>query len=250
MTATGLSGLPLFLRFLTTYPAPQAVVSALRSGVLTSLDARTATIWALADGDLVMVAQDGHTREESERYSVLPGTLDLLMWRAIRSGSPLITDEDDAVMSNFSSVDEESWSRTLTRVGAVSVVRAPLMHCGQPVGALGLLLGQPWPGDPESVALIDSLASLLGLWLTSPESGATDAARANRTSATSLSLAFTDRQKEVLRMVEQDATTPQIALALRQSESTVKQDLQQAMRALNTRSRAIAAARARELGLL
>ena len=248
MNGISLRGLPQFLTFLTTYPEPQQVVSSLRTGVLSSVGARTTTLWSLTDGDLVMVAQDGHTREEADRYSVLPGNLDLLMWRAIRSGSPLITGENDAVMSNFSSVDEESWSRTLTRVEAVSVVRAPLMHCGQPVGALGLLSDQVWNSD--AAALLEVVTSMLGLWLTSPDSGAREAAKANRTRATSFRLAFTDRQKEVLRMVEQDASTPQIAITLNQSESTIKQDLQQVMRALNTRNRAIAAARARELGLI
>lgn len=250
MTGRGLHGLPQFLRFLTTDPEPDELVAALRSGVGASLGARTATVWLLVDGDLVMVAQDGHTRDEADRYSVLPGTLDLLMWRAMRSGSPLITDESDAVMSNFSSVDEETWSRTLARVETVSVVRAPLMHCGQPVGALGLLLDRRWAADQEAEGLLTVVSSLLALWITSPDSGAKEAAKAHRSRASAFRLAFTERQKEVLRLVEQDATTPQIALALRQSESTVKQDIQQAMRALNTRNRAIAAARARELGLI
>lgn len=248
MSGFGLRGLPQFLTFLTTYPEAQQVVSSLRTGVLSSVGARTATLWSLMDGDLVMVAQDGHTRDEADRYSVLPGNLDLLMWRAIRSGEALVTDENDTVMSQFSSVDEESWSRTLARVHTVSVVRAPLMHCGQPVGALGLLVDQVWNDD--AAALLEVVASMLGLWLTSPDSGAREAATANRTRATSFRLAFTDRQKQVLHLVEQDASTPEIAIALNQSESTIKQDLQQVMRALNTRNRAIAAARARELGLI
>ena len=250
MTAPTLRGLPQFLRYLTTFPDPQAMVTSLRTGVLSSFGARTASIWALVDDDLIVVAQDGHTREEADRYSVLPGSLDLLMWRAVRSGQLLVTDDSDTVMSNFTNVDGEFWPRTLTRVEAVSIIRAPIMHAGRPVGALGLLLDRHWPGDADSTALLATVCSVLGLWVTSPESGASEAVAANQKRSTAFRLSFTERQKAILRLVEQDMTTAQIALALRQSESTVKQDLQHVMRALNTRSRAIAAARARELGLL
>lgn len=250
MTITSLHGIPQFLRFSTTYPTPDALVANLRTTAFGAYGARTCSVWTVIDDDLVVVAQDGHTAEEADRYSVLPGALDLLIWRAVRSGTPLITDEGDAVLSTFATIDEQYWQRTLQRVETASVVRAPLLHRGQPVGALGLLLDQPWPGDATAIAVLDIVRNTLALWLTSPESGARAAAEANRSRSTSLSLAFSDRQKQILRLVEQDASTPKIALTLMLSESTVKQDLQQAMRALNTRSRSIAAARARELGLL
>jgi DNA-binding NarL/FixJ family response regulator len=51
-------------------------------------------------------------------------------------------------------------------------------------------------------------------------------------------------------MVGEGRSTPMIAQALRASESSVKQDLQQAMRAVGAHTRGEAFARATALGLL
>lgn len=245
-----LHGIPELLRFLSTLPRPQDVARVLHTSTFGPLGARTCTLWAMDGDDLVAIGQSGHTDEEAERYRILPGALDLIMWRTIRSGVPLITDERDRVQSSFASIDEEFWAKTLAGHDVVSIVRAPITYAGRPVGALGILLDRSWPGDPSTRDLLETVRSVLGLWMTSPASGVRDQTDESRTRVGVLSLSFTDRQRRILRMVEQDASTARIAAAERISESSVKQDLQQVMRALNTRNRNLAAARARELGLL
>lgn len=253
MTSTKLRGLAPAIHYLSTFPSAVEVAEVIRSTVFGALGARTCSIWRVMDGDLVAIAQVGHTQEQEERYRVLPGAIDLLIWRAVRTGSPIFTDgADSSARGNprFASVDEEFWTRTLRHHEAVAVVRSGITYAGQPIGAVGLILDQPWPEDAESLGLLDIVTSALGLWISSPASGTREIATAARASVSSIGLSFTERQRQILRLVEQDMPTAQISIALRVSESSIKQDLQHVMMALNTRNRTLAAARARDLGLL
>jgi DNA-binding NarL/FixJ family response regulator len=63
-------------------------------------------------------------------------------------------------------------------------------------------------------------------------------------------LHVTERQKQILRLVEVGKSNTGIALALGYSVSTIKQELQRVMRAMGVSDRTEAAARARSLGLL
>lgn len=253
MTSPRLRGLAPAIHYLSTFPSAPDVAEVLRTTVFGTLGARTCSIWRVLDGDLVAVAQVGHTQEQEERYRVLPAAIDLLIWRAVRTGTPIFTDgADTSARGNprFASVDEEFWSRTLRHHEAVAVVRSGITYAGQPIGALGMILDQPWSEDAESLGVLDVVTSALGLWMSSPASGTREIAVAARASVSSIGLFFTERQRQILRMVEQDVPTAQIALSLRVSESSIKQDLQHVMMALNTRNRTVAATRARELGVL
>jgi len=245
-----LGAMPAFLRLLATFPDAETVMDGLVSGPLAAYGVRTCRIWTLRDGNLVAVVGHGHTPEESDRYAVLPGELDLAVWRAVRSGGPLITDGEEQPSSDFGSIDGQFWARVLARVDARAVIRAPLRLGSQAVGAIGFITDRPWPDDAAATGALDALTSALGLWITNPRSGADGLAAATLAQAPQDTLAFTPRQREILLLVESGASNPQIAVLLRVSVSSVKQDLQSAMRALGAQRRADAPARARRLGLL
>lgn len=245
----GLTGLPGFLSMLADYPDPDHVLDALLAGPLEPRGVRTARIWIVVDAHLVAIAGSGFTSEEDERYAVLPGELDLGLWRSVRTGAVLVTSDARHPSPQFDAVDGPSWSELLSRVGGHSVVRVPITQGGRGVGGLGLITDRPWPDDPGTSALLDCVGSALGLWATHPRSGAMERAqqvlrRRGRT------LALSERQREILVLAEDGLSNPQIAARLRLSTSTVKQDLLNAMRALGTAERQEAPARARSLGLL
>lgn len=248
--APTLGALPAFLRLLAAFPSAETVMSGLVSGPLAPYGVRTCRFWSLHDGDLVAVVGHGHTPDESERYAVLPGELDLALWRAVRHGEAVITGGEEQPSSDFGSIDGQFWARVLARVHARSVVRAPLRLGAQSVGAIGFITDRAWPDDALAADVLSALTSALGLWLTNPRSGADGLVAATLASAPQRSLAFTARQREILLLVESGASNPQIAVLLRVSVSSVKQDLQAAMRALGTNRRADAPVRARRLGLL
>ena len=245
-----LGALPGFLRLLAAFPSAQTVMGGLVTGPLAPYGVRTCRIWTVSDGDLVAVVGHGHTPEESDRYAVLPGELDLALWRAVRSGEPVITGGEEQPSSDFGSIDGRFWAGVLARVEARSVVRAPLRLGAESVGAMGFITDRTWPDDQHAGGVLSALTSALGLWITNPRSGADGLAAATRAQAPQQSLAFSPRQREILLLVESGASNPQIALLLRVSVSSVKQDLQAAMRALGAQRRADAPARARRLGLL
>lgn len=245
-----LGALPAFLRLLATFPSAETVMSGLVTGPLAPYGVRTCRIWTLRDSTLVAVVGYGHTPEESNRYAVLPGELDLAIWRAVRSGEPVITGGEEQPSSDFGSIDGQFWARMLTRVDARSVVRAPLRLGAETVGAISAITDRTWPDDARASDVLAALTSALGLWLTNPRSGTQALSAATLASAPERSLSFTPRQREILLLVESGASNPQIAMLLRVSVSSVKQDLQAAMRALGAQRRVDAPVRARRLGLL
>jgi DNA-binding CsgD family transcriptional regulator len=245
-----LGALPAFLRLLATFPSAETVMTGLISGPLAPYGVRTCRIWVIHDGSLVAVVGHGHTPAESDRYAVLPGELDLALWRAVHSGEPVITGGEEHPSTDFGSIDRQFWARLLARVDATSVVRAPLMLGPEPVGAIGFITDQPWPDGAHASAVLASLTSSLALWLSNPRSGGDALAASTLARAPQMSFAFTPRQREILLLVESGSSNPEIALALRVSVSAVKQDLQSVMRALGTNRRAEAPTRARRLGLL
>jgi DNA-binding CsgD family transcriptional regulator len=240
-------GLPQFLRYLTTYPAPRDLLEALHRGPLGAYGIRCSMLWEMRGDDLVALASIGHSREEFDRYAILPLSLDLRIARAVEAQT-VIVDSDPEALAPRNLIDNDIWTRIIDRFEAAAVLRMPIVHGGRSVGALGAIFDQTWPGDDTSAAVLGSLSPALGLWLTNPRSGLTGGATRRQTRE--WSLAFTVRQREILRQVELGRSNPAIAADLHVSASSVKQDLQRCMQALRSEDRLAAAARARSLGLL
>jgi DNA-binding NarL/FixJ family response regulator len=250
MNGASLHGLPQLLRLLGTYAPPEAVVSALWRGPLSAFGARGGQLWHVRDGEvLVRLAYFGTTAEESDRYSVMPITLPIDAPQAARTQQLVVSDAQGFATTTLDAIDADLLGAMFTRLSIVSLVSAPILHDGQSVGVLGWMSSTPWPDDEHATALLDVITGALALWMTHPLTGIGDGSGPGP-QAQERSLALTPRQAEIMRGVEKGESYQQIAVRLRVSESTVKQDAQSVMRSLRTTERLVAAERARTLGLL
>ena len=172
MSGPSARGLPQFLRYLGTFPAPRDALEALHHGPLGGYGAQATLLWQVRGDDLVALASVGHTRAEFDQYATLPLTLGLSVVRAVRTGTVIVdTDVATAARPERDMRDHEFRDAILRRGDAASVLRIPLLHGGHSVGAIGLVVDQRWPDDEGTVALTDCISLAMGLWLTNPRVG-------------------------------------------------------------------------------
>jgi len=249
LSPVGLGGLPQFIEYASTYPAPGALLRALQAGPLARRGMVAGFIWVLVDGThLVSIATIGWTRDLIDRYSILPLELDVAAVNSVKEDRSIIDDAEAFGEMYLSALDERFLTERFQEKGAVSTVTTPLRHAGIVVGNLGFVTNTRWIDDEEGSALLSCLGHVIGLWATHPHSHAMDSPSA--VSQREWSLAFTPRQKEILGLVGEGLSNTDIARRLIVSNSSVKQDLHTAMRALRTHSRMSAYERAVDLGLL
>ncbi len=244
-----LRALPQFVRYASTYPDPPALLRALRAGPLAHRHMVAGFLWLVSDGThLVSIAQVGWKREMVERYSIIPLELDLPAAHTVLDDRVTIDRADSFGEVYLSALDESLLGETFEDLDAASVIAAPVRHAGMCIGALGLVTSAPWEDDEDGRSLLDCLSHLLGLWAAHPSTTTLDsqAPPAQR----EWSLAFTQRQKQVLTLAGDGLSNTDIARRLVISTSSVKQDLQHTMRALRTHSRQGAYERAKDIGLL
>jgi DNA-binding CsgD family transcriptional regulator len=102
--------------------------------------------------------------------------------------------------------------------------------------------------SPMGEAYLCGLCAVVGIWTTHPLRGV-QTPEIWRPVGSSV-IALSDRQQVILRLVEMGKSNASIALSLGYSSSTVKAEIQKALRALKVNDRVAAAKRARDLGLL
>lgn len=244
-----LGGLPQLIRYVSTYPQPADLLRTLQAGVLGRRGMSAAFLWSLADGArLTRLASIDWPREVAERYAILPLELHVPAVQAVLQDRHQIDDTAGFGSTYLTALDDEFLTPRFDELRATSAINAPLRHAGSVVGALGFVTTEPWVDDEESRALLDGLSALVGMWMSHPRSGARDTS--SSPGQRDWSLDFTTRQRQVLRMAGEGKSNSDIARALLISTSSVKQDLQLAMRALRSHDRATAHERALQLGLL
>lgn len=243
-----LAGVPQLLRYLGTFPSPADVVTSLIRGPYGHAGARAVALSIVAPTqELVIIASAGFTREEEDRYRIFPLSIDAPSTLAVRQQRIVHADLQPFGAELMDGLDEPLWRAMVERLGGVSVVSTPIIHRDTSVGVVAAMLDRPWEEGSLDEAIVSAATAALALWMAHPQSGVRDlSVPANR----EWSLAFTARQRQILRLVEDGRSNPAIAAELGTSESTVKADLQQAMRALRTSDRREAAQRARRLGLV
>lgn len=239
-------GLPQFLRFLNALPSPNAVARALQLGPLAPFDMGTVGIVRLTGDSLEVLGTHGYTQEEIDRYFRIPLGVSTPFTRAVEKGEVLI-DDMDSLLDTFEALrmDAQMWQQIEDRVGGSQAVSAPIVLQGIVIGAFGGITRSKRTWTSLDFALFDGLSAALGLWMTNP---LTDLPRPDRlVNRSDDSIHLTERQKRLLLLVEAGRSNTSIAQVLGYSVSTIKQELQRAMRATRTHDRLQAAQRAREL---
>ena len=244
-----LAGLPQLLSYASTFPDPTSMLQAIRSGPLVRRGMQAGFIWMLVDGThLVSVGHVGWGREMVDRYAVIPLELDLPVAHSVLENRSTIDLAPAFGKSYLSSIDERFLGQHFEAMNAASIINIPLRRADTVVGAFGFVTSELWVDDDEGQALMTALAALLGMWATHPQSTSVDSPAS--LGQREWSLAFTERQKQVLALAGQGLSNTEIARDMVVSNSSVKQDLQHAMRALRTNSRTDAYERAVALHLL
>jgi len=241
----GLDGLPALLTLLGSEPSADAVAEAVVTDTAAAFGVHAAIVLVVEGEQLRLVGSHGYSPSELAGFDVIPLALDLPVCQAVREAETIVTSSDVAV-ADYAGLahDPERWERmrATRRLGAV--VAVPVTAGGLPVGAYGFTCDTDRAWSARDLQLLDAVASALALWLAHPRTGLISTTDL----PTSMAI-LTPRQCAILQLVADGRTTEAIGATLGYSASTVKQDIQRAMRALDAPTRESAVARARELGL-
>ena len=241
--------LPQFLRYLASLPEPDAVARALLLGPMAVFDSAAISITTIDDDCLVLNGTSGYEKDEVQGYWRVPLSVPTPFNRCVHEAEVLI-DEIEQITTSFEAlrVDEGLWQGFMDRFGIGQVISAPIVLQGTVIGAFGGITRSKRQWTSLDFALLDGISSALGLWMTHPE---TPAPRSNRLARPEIGiLHLTERQKQILVLVEAGKSNTAIAHALGYSVSTIKQEIQRVMRTMQLSDRLAAAARARSVGLL
>ena len=241
----GLDGLPELLGLLGGQPAPDAVAGALVAGPAAAFGVHAAIVLVVEGDQLRLVGAHGYSPTELAGFDVIPLSLDLPVCQAVREAETVVTSSAVAV-DDYAGLaqDPERWARMRAKRRLGAVVAVPVTVDGVTVGAYGFTCDADRAWSARDLQLLDAVASALALWLAHPSTGLISAPGRPLATAT-----LTPRQCAILQRIADGQTTAAIGAALGYSASTVKQDIQRAMRALDVPTREATVARARELGL-
>lgn len=239
------SSLPQFLRFLSGLPDADGMIHALVRGPMLTWGSTRGTFLSAASTELVSQAAYGYPAEQVRRYARFPLSIDLPAARAMRG--PSIT-RVESLLDDFMvlRLDASAWLETIRANGPGNLIAFPVGGTRRPLGVVSVMTSDAQGASVPSAQALEALGAVLGLWWSHP---LTPRERAT-ISVPETALRLTDRQQEILRLVDTGATNSAIASRLGYSESTVKQEVTRAIHALRAHDRRDAVLRARDLGLL
>ena len=237
-----------FMSILGQQPDPAQVAQSLVTGPLSAYGAQAAMVAEVSNGRLEAIGHWGYPEGAVEPWSSLPLDIGLPITRSVRENEVIIdiTSEMSAEYPGLRA-QAAAWESLQQSVTFGTVVTAPIVLRGLAIGAIGFncVASRAW--NTLEIASLDALSAVLGLWLSHPDTpgtlGSTHPAVTSRVSLTA-------RQRAILARVGEGRSTAAIARDLAVSESTVKQDLARAVRALGASSRTEAARIAEEYGVL
>jgi len=247
---TGLTPKPQFTIFLSAFPHPATVPRALAVGPWSNFDAQGCFLAFPHESDcLRTMGAVGFTDEEMDRYSIVPLSIASPMTECfLQSDVVILPFADMWDRYEVVRIDRELWNQMSERFGDGDVVHAPIRAQGVTLGVVGFYTTESRNWDARDVEFIHGVCASLGIWATHPLSGV-QTPEIWRPVSSSV-IALSDRQQDILRLVERGKSNASIAMALGYSASTVKAEMQKALRALKVNDRVAAAKRARDLGLL
>lgn len=246
-----LRGVLAFLRFLTSFPSPQDVTTALAAGPLAQYGPIGLQLFRRDSRDeLVSIAHDGVAESVLARYGRVSLKTDIPLTRACRDGEIVIAEAADMLEAwPTLAIDQEMWSDITDQIGNGRAFVVPILARGQAIGLFTFFVADSEGWEPVDVGYLERLSLIMGLWLSNPETHG-HASLTTPPTSQDAPLVLTERQQQVLRLVARGKSNDSIAATLGFSRSTVKQEIQRIMRALRVVDRQAAVLRSRELGLL
>ena len=240
------------LGVLASDPPPDVAVRALVEGFLTPFGVARASLHVLSgDGDaLRMVGDYGYPAGSTARFVTIDIAVDLPVTHALRGTQPLVI-APNQLPERYPLLRAESEDDDVADLGSEGLqwVFVPIQLDGRPSAVFAFLAQSDVLCEHRNLVALQGVCHALTLWLHRARSTwPSDGVGPGLGGATPL--AFTERQRAILRLVGQGLSNADIATALDCSRSTVKQELQRVMFALAVSSRDAAVARARELQLL
>ncbi len=235
--------LPSFLSVLRDLPDGDTVAYAMVRGVLGSLDASLAIIYAArADGVTAdLVGSFGVGPKATRIYSVVTADMHLPGAETFRTGVEKFLPAEKIVQEYPLAAP---FFETLPARGDIGFV--PLIHRGAPIGFLVLGFAGAVQRSWEARAMLDAVADATALWVIA-ESHRNGEVRALE--GTNPPLEFTRRQRTILVHMREGMSTRDIAALLGYSLATIKADITALGKLLGARGRADILAKATRAGL-
>jgi len=238
-----LRGMPALLRYLGTFPDPDAVAHALVAGPMAGFEASDVVLMREdGTGSLVPLGWNRSIESLGGRVPPIPIASDLPIAQAYREGETVAVAAEDlhARFPGMPYMEALVGSDRMPR--ARQMVAVPITCMGRSVGGFGAWVNRAITAD--DLPLLSALSSALGLWMTHQ--------RAERSSGGHHARAhlLTKRQVDILRLVGKGKTNRTIAAQLGYSESTVKLEVSRILEVLRARDRQEAVHVARSLQLI
>jgi DNA-binding CsgD family transcriptional regulator len=246
------TALSYFLRFLAGNPDGDAAARALVLGAMAPLGVVAANVYAHdRESTLELVGNYGIDDENMSSYRVIPVTMPMPLSEAFVSLNPVLVPAASLLERYpiFSSDPGLADGSTLQDARNGTLVYAPILNSGVPIGSLALAQADAPGWEPADWQYLDGVIAALSMWMNNQREILVDRWR-RASPSPAREVRISERQREILELVGLDRTNGEIAKSLGYSVPTIKKDLQHLMKLLGTHDRRSTAGRAREIGLL
>ncbi len=220
------------------YSADGNVGESVLRGFLAPSGARFVLVHVIHDLDLALVAHAGVQSSVAELYSKVPLTVQTPMTEVLRTGDDLVMNAHDWASSYPLGA---LLSRELGEGQSVLMVNG-LRRAGIPTGAVTIGYSQAPDDTGEFRDRLDSLTDALALW-------AGGVGLAAPSAQLTIAEAVSPRQREIIALVSEGFTNPQIADSVEVSVATVKAELAWLFTLLGAKRRSELPARAIRAGI-
>lgn len=241
--------LPQFLRFLSAHPGPSDVMHALVRGPLARYGAVNGLMWtAVGSHELRLIGAYGTHPGTDARFAIVPLPISTPAGIAF-SEHRVVADPLTALPGQYPimAIDPVLADSLRSAAPTAMLVNAPITSNGVAIGALAFRTEQALALEALDDTFLAGVCAALGIWLSHPQTTITEYQFDDDGEA---AMSLTERQRQILRRVLDGRSNGDIADGLGFSQSTVKQELQRAMRNMHATNRMVAAERAWELGFL
>jgi len=216
-----------FIRLINGFPTGDVVAESLHLGVFASVGATDMLVWDCRNGrELDLIGQHDVPDEILEMSLRLPVTITTPTCEAYRTGEPALRVFDDLSRNNLFYPD-------LPHTGRGAFVSAPIVLGGRSIGAFSFLRLENFADRDLDLGELSMVGELLGLWLLNRPTWVRSRPLPGEPQG---AFALTERQQEILRLMERGLSSAEIAVELCYSLSTVKQEIVRMKRSIRASS--------------